>query len=100
MGLYALAHPFATIYCNPALPLVFENHSNFFPYTQPKDKWDIPLENKDAHEDDGKLKLTCEFWKPQVQSRWYKDKEELFIGEFRADGTRTKRNCSSVRFRS
>jgi len=43
----------------------------------PKDKWDIPLENKDAHEDDGKLKLTCEFWKPQVQS----------------DGTRTKRNC-------
>ena len=54
----------------------------FFQFMQPKDKWDIPLKNIDAHEDDGKLKLTCEFWKPQVQGRWYKDKEELFIGKF------------------
>jgi len=46
----------------------------------PKDRWDTPLVNIDAHEDDGKLKLTCQFWKPNVQSRWYKDKEELFIG--------------------
>jgi len=46
----------------------------------PKDKWEVELQPINAHEDDGKLKLSCVFWKPSVQGRWYKDKEELFIG--------------------